>query len=185
MALVKLAKKGYGQLELNFAAFRRSGDIEAGCRIADDIEYLENGMLLAVDRKNRTVGYPTGNVGELIALNYTTEHMYDEREQALKDFRLDKNTFYPRLGYIGTPDKFTTNTVCYDNTEFADEAEALANALYGVPCVVADGAADNGCRGYIQITSDTSKAVSGYMLQVLAVTTMPDGQKAVKFGGLS
>lgn len=58
MALVKLAKNGYGQLELNFAAFRRYGAIEAKCRMADGIEYLENGMLLAVDRKNNIVGFP-------------------------------------------------------------------------------------------------------------------------------
>ena len=97
MALVKLAKEGYGQLELNFAAFRRNGAIEAQCRMAEGIDYLENGMLLAVDRATRTVGYPTGAEGEVIALNYTTEHMYDEREKGLKDFKLDKDTFLPRL----------------------------------------------------------------------------------------
>ena len=81
--------------ELNFAAFRRNGAIEAAARMADGIDYLENGMLLAVDRKNRTVGYPTGAEGRNIALNYTAEHMYDERDQALRTFRLDKNTFLP------------------------------------------------------------------------------------------
>ena len=172
MALIKLAKKGYGQLELNFAAFRRSGDIEATCRMADGIEYLENGMLLAVDRKNRTVGFPTGAEGEVIALNYTTEHMYDERYQALKDFRLEKNTFLPRLGYIGTPDKFTTNTVCFDDAEFASEEEALAGAAYGVPCE----------NGYIKLVAERPE---GYAVEILAVTTMPDGQKAVKFAGLN
>lgn len=170
MALVKLAKKGYGQLELNFAAFRRSGDIEAGCRIADGIEYLENGMLLAVDRATRTVGYPTGVEGELIALNYTTEHMYDEREQALKDFRLDSNTFYPRLGYIGTPDKFTTNTVCYD-----DEAEVDAYK-YGKPCTT------EGFKGYIELTNEREGA---YVEVIDVKATMPDGQPAVKFAGLN
>jgi hypothetical protein len=172
MALVNLAKKGYGQLELNFAAFRRNGAIEAKCRMADGIDYLENGMLLAVDRKNRTVGFPTGAEGEIIALNYTAEHMYDERYQALKDFRLEKNTFLPRVGYISTPDKFTTNTVCYDDADFADEAAALAGAKYGIPCET----------GYIRLVAERPE---GYAVEVLAVTTMPDGQKAVKFGGLN
>ena len=172
MALIKLAKKGYGQLELNFAAVRRSGDIEATCRMADGIEYLENGMLLAVDRKNRTVGFPTGAEGEVIALNYTTEHMYDERYQALKDFKLDKNTFLPRLGYIGTPDKFTTNTVCFDDADFASEEEALEGAKYGVPCE----------NGYIKLVAAKPE---GYAVEVLEITTMPDGQKAVKFAGLN
>lgn len=172
MALVNLAKKGYGQLELNFATFRRNGAIEAKCRMADGIDYLENGMLLAVDRKNRTVGFPTGAEGEGIALNYTAEHMYDERYQALKDFRLEKNTFLPRVGYIGISDKFTTNTVCYDDADFASEAEALEGAKYGVPCET----------GYIRLVAERPE---GYAVEVLAVTTMPDGQKAVKFGGLN
>lgn len=173
MALVKIAKEGYGQLELNFAAFRRNGAIEAQCKIADGIDFLENGMLLAVDRKTRTVKLPTGAAGEIIALNYTTEHMYDEREGALKDFKLDKNSFLPRLGYIGVADKFTTNTVCYDNSKFSTDDLALAGAKYGVPAT----------NGYIQLVAE--KPTTGFVLEVLEITTMPDGQKAVKFGGLN
>ena len=169
MALTKLAKNGYGQLELNFADFRRHGAIEAQCKLADGIDFVENGMLLAVDRKNRTVGYPTGAEGEVIALNYTTEHMYDERERGLKYFRLEKNTFLPRLGYIGVADKFTTNTVCYDD---ASEIDTYA---YGKACATV------GFKGYIELTNTRE----GACLEVLAVTTMPDGQKAVKFAGLN
>ena len=173
MALTKLAKNGYGQLELNFAAFRRNGAIEAQCKLADGIDFVENGMLLAVDRVTRTVGYPTGDANEIIALNYTTEHMYDERERGLKYFKLDKNTFLPRLGYIGVADKFTTNTVCYEGDENTD----LTTFKYGVPC------ADEGFEGYIKLV--TAKPATGFAVQVLAVTTMPDGQKAVKFAGLN
>ena len=172
MALIKLAKEGYGQLELNFAAFRRNGAIEAQCKMAEGIEYLENGMLLAVDRKTRTVGYPTGAEGEVIALNYTTEHMYDEREKGLKNFKLDKNTFLPRLGYIGTPDKFTTNTVCYDGDENTD----LTTFAYGRPCTT------EGFKGYIELVAEKDARC---VVEVIAITTMPDGQKAVKFAGLN
>ena len=172
MALIKLAKDGYGQLELNFAAFRRNGAIEAQCKIADGIDYLENGMLLAVNRKTRTVGYPTGAADEVIALNYTTEHMYDERERGLKYFKLDKNTFLPRLGYIGTPDKFTTNTVCYEGDENTD----LTTFKYGKPC------ATEGFKGYIELTNEREGA---YVEVLNAEATMPDGQKAVKFAGLN
>ena len=169
MALTKLIERGFGQLELNFAAFRRNGAIEAQCKLADGIEYIENGMLLAVDRANRTVGYPTGAEGEVIALNYTTEHMYDERAKALKDFKLDKNSFLPRLGYIGVADKFTTNTVVYDN------AAELNTYKYGKPCTT------EGYKGYIELTNDRE----GAYVQVLAVTDMPDGQVAIKFAGLN
>ena len=179
MALTKLAKTGYGQLELNFAAFRRNGAIEAQCKMADTIEYLENGMLLVVDRANRTVYLPgTAGVKGPIALNYTTEHMYDERHQALKDFKLEKDTFLPRLGYIGTADKFTTNTVCYDKETYADVKaikDALAEgAIYGKPCT------EEGFKGYIELTNDRE----GAYVEVLGVTTMPDGQTAIKFAGI-
>ena len=170
MALIKLAKEGYGQLELNFAAFRRNGAIEAQCKLAEGIEFVENGMLLAVDRATRTVGYPKGEANEVIALNYTTEHMYDERERGLKYFKLDKDTFLPRLGYIGTPDKFTTNTVCYE------EGTTPADYKYGKAC------AEEGFEGYIELTNTRAGA---YVEIINADTTMPDGQKAVKFAGLN
>lgn len=168
MALKKLITNGYGQLELNFAAFRRNGAIEAQCKMADNIEYLENGMLLVVDRVNRKVCYP-GDAEGPIALNYTTEHMYDERAKALKDFKLDKNSFLPRLGYIGVADKFTTNTVVYD------DAAELDTYKYGKPCTT------EGYKGYIELTNEKE----GAYVEVLAVTEMPDGQPAVKFGGLN
>ena len=38
MALQRYKIDGYGQLELNAVAFRRSGRIEAQCKIADGIE---------------------------------------------------------------------------------------------------------------------------------------------------
>jgi hypothetical protein len=171
----KLVKPGeYGKLELNFAAFRRNGAIEAQCKIADGIDYIENGMLLAVDRKAHTVGYPTGT-GDVIALNYTTEHMYDERANALKNFKLEKNTFLPRLGYIGVADKFTTNTVCYDSAEITDIAAALkAGKVYGKPCTT------EGYKGYIELT----KTAEGAVVEAIEYTTMPDGQPAVKFVGI-
>ena len=176
MALVKLEKDGYGQLELNQVAFRRSGRIEAQCKIADGIEYIENGMLLAVDNVERVVKYAEDD-SLPIALNYTTEHMYDERTKGLKHFRLNAGEHLPRMGYQGAGDKYTTNCLAYDDTEFAnDEAleEAVKNVkterLYAKACA----------NGAHQIT----KKAEGAVCLVLAATTMPDGQFAVKFQAL-
>ena len=131
MALQRVVIDGYGQLELNAVAFRRSGRIEAQCALdATDFKEVpaENGMLLAVDNVNRVVKFAKdGNIYP-IALNYTTEHMYDERHNALKDFKLEVGSFYPRMGYIGMGDKYTTNCLAYDTTDFANE-EALMTAL--------------------------------------------------------
>ena len=88
MALKRFTVDGYGQLELNNVAFRRDGRVEAQCALSTtDFKDApaENGMLLAVDNVTRTVKFATGT--DLpVALNYTTEHMYDDRHNALKDF---------------------------------------------------------------------------------------------------
>ena len=168
----KLKKNGYGQLELNQVAFRRSGRIEAQCAIAEGIEFIENGMLLAVNNMNRTVGYAAeGNVFP-IALHYSTEHMYDERANALKDFRLDRDTYLPRMGYLGAGDKYTTNTVEYEGYDKEEDfLDALGNeVLY----------AHAGANGYHLVNDKAEGAIA----LAVAATTMPDGQKAVKFQAL-
>ena len=176
----KLAKIGYGQLELNQVAFRRDGRIEAQCKIADGIAdttkggagYIENGMLLAVNNVNRTVEYvKTGNVHP-IALHYSSEHMYDERANALKDFKLDANSFLPRMGYLSAGDKYTTNTVEFEG--FEDEATFLATL--GTKPLYAHAHTD----GY-HLVNETAE---GAVALAVAATTMPDGQNAVKFVAL-
>ena len=177
MALQRYVIDGYGQLELNAVAFRRSGRIEAQCKIADGIEYVENGMLLAVDNVERVVKYVAEGENLPVALNYTTEHMYDERQKGLKYFRLNAGEHLPRMGYQGAGDKYTTNCLAYDTDEFANE-EALMTALdnikttplYAKVCAL----------GAHQITKTATDAVA----LVIAKTTMPDGQVAVKFQAL-
>ena len=60
MAFKRLPIDGYGQLELNNAAFRRDGRIEAQCALSSDFSAkvpAENGMILAVDKGHKTVGF--------------------------------------------------------------------------------------------------------------------------------
>ena len=168
----KLAKNGYGQLELNQVAFRRDGRIEAQCKIADGIAHIENGMLLAVNNMNRTVEYvKSGNVHP-IALHYSSEHMYDERANALKNFKLDAKSFLPRMGYLSAGDKYTTNTV-----EFEDyDNEAAFLAALGKTTLYAHAAED----GYHLVNATAEGAIA----LAVAATTMPDGQNAVKFVAL-
>ena len=177
MANKRYTIDGYGQLELNAVAFRRSGRIEAQCRIADGIDYVENGMLLAVDNVERVVKYAKDS-SLPVALNYTTEHMYDEREKGLKHFRLSAGEHLPRMGYQGAGDKYTTNCLSYDPAEFADD-EALEEAVKNVKTtrLYAKACPDTGAH---QIT----KEADGALCLVLAATTMPDGQFAVKFQAL-
>lgn len=160
---------GYGQIELNQCAFRRDGRIEAQCKIAG-ADYVENGMILAIDNTKREVRYPAAG-DYMFGLNYTSEHMYDERlVGGLKYYKTDKDSFLPRLGYLAVGDKFTTNTVVYDETL------TLTNAVYGYV-----KAGDN---GYIRLSAtEPDDAIAGApLLRVIdAKATMPNGAPAVKF----
>ena len=160
---------GYGQIELNQCAFRRDGRIEAQCKIKD-ADYVENGMILAIDNTKREVRYPAAG-DYMFGLNYTSEHMYDERlVGGLKYYKTDKDSFLPRLGYLAVGDKFTTNTVVYD-------AADITTMVYGYV-----KAGDN---GYIRLsaTDPTESAIAGApLLRVIdAKATMPNGAPAVKF----
>ena len=160
---------GYGQIELNQCAFRRDGRIEAQCKI-EGADYVENGMILAIDNAKREVRYPAAG-DYMFGLNYTSEHMYDERlVGGLKYYKTDKDSFLPRLGYLAVGDKFTTNTVVYD------DALTITNAVYGYV-----KAGDN---GYIRLsaTKPEDAIADAPLLRVIdAKATMPNGAPAVKF----
>ena len=160
---------GYGQIELNQCAFRRDGRIEAQCKI-EGADYVENGMILAIDNTKREVRYPAAG-DYMFGLNYTSEHMYDERlVGGLKYYKTDKDSFLPRLGYLAVGDKFTTNTVIYD------DAANITTMVYGYV-----KAGDN---GYIRLSAtEPDDAIAGApLLRVIdAKATMPNGAPAVKF----
>lgn len=183
MALTRLTIDGYGQVELNNCAFRRDGRIEAQCK-PDATDFatakVENGMLLAVDNIKRTVKFATD--GSLpIALNYSSEHLYDERKQGLKDFAISgSGDFCPRLGYLSVGDKFTGNCISYDaandttwttNAAFVSALGSYAsNTLYG------------GISGDGSITvSATAPTIGPKLLVINGKATMPDGSPGVKF----
>ena len=161
---------GYGQIELNQCAFRRDGRIEAQCKIADGIDFIENGGIFAIDNVKHEVGYPTAS-SYMFGLNYTSEHMYDERlAGGLKYYKTDKDSFLPRLGYLAVGDKYTTNAVIYD------DALTITNAVYGY--------VKAGDKGYIRLsaTKPTDAIDGAPLLRVIdAKATMPNGAPAIKF----
>lgn len=175
MATKRLVIDGYGQVELNNVAFRRDGRIVAQCAPDATVPVVENGMILAVDEANRTVKFATGNSLPL-ALVYSAEHMYDERMPGLKNFKLNgSDDFLPRLGYLAVGDKWYTNTICYSDKEYTDEA-MLITALKAYKTATVYGKAD--ATGAVYLTAAAPTA--GLKLKVIEYGTMPDGQKGVK-----
>lgn len=186
MALKRVNIEGYGQLELNQVAFRRDGRIEAQCKLNEtDFADMpaENGMILAVDNVAREIKLPVENEELPLALVYSTEHMYDERALGLKNFAnfipgknsLNTNPFLPRLGYLAVGDKFCTNTLCYDDGEYASE-DALMTALEGIDNARLYGKYTT--TGAIQITA--TKPTAGPVILVTKKFTMPSGVFGLK-----
>lgn len=177
MAIQRLAIDGYGQLELNNAAFRRDGRVEAQCALdATDFASMlaENGMLLAVDNINRTIKIAEDD-SLPIAINYSSEHLYDDTKSGLKDFALGKDDVLPRLGYLAVGDKFTTNCLCYDSDEYTDD-DTLKTAIEAVATTkVYGGISDIGA-----IKLSATEPSVGPVLMVTKPFTMPDGQYAVQ-----
>jgi hypothetical protein len=174
----RLVIDGYGQVELNNVAFRRDGRIEAQCK-PDETDFsdavVENGMLLAVDNVARTVKFATDS-SLPVALVYSAEHMYDERKPGLKNFYLKgKDDFLPRLGYLAVGDKYTTNCVAYDSSEFADDS-AFESALEALDSTPLWAGIDASGAHKVSATAPTA----GPKIRVIKKTTMPDGTLGLK-----
>lgn len=207
MSLKRLTIDGYGQLELNQVAFRRDGRIEAQSKLSTD-DFMsskekkagnsakvlcENGMILVVDYVTRTIRLPSvsDNANTLYALNYSTEHMYSEKHNALKDFYLiadDKfdldngNRVYPRLGFLSAQDRFTTNCICYDTDEFATE-DALIEAINAVDDenVLYGGVSTLGAIKISKTAPTNGPVLIVRDKNYSAGNTMPDGTFGVSF----
>lgn len=182
MAIKRLTIDGYGQIELNNVAFRRDGRIEAQAKPnATDfsVDKLENGMLLAVDAAKREVKYAVDS-SLPVALNYSAEHMYDERATGLKDFYLNgKDDFLPRLGYLAVGDKFTTNCICYDSA--VDSSWTSESVFISALATCASTTLYGGISAKGAILVSASAPTIGPKLRVIEKTTMPNGKLGVKF----
>ena len=184
--MARMVIDGFGQVELNNVAFRRDGRIEAQCAL-DTAAFTsqvpcENGMILRVKKAEHKITFADASAeNQLYALNYTTEHMYDERKPGLKNFYLDaqkvanKQDFYPRVGYLAAGDLWTTN--CIDLGSYAD-ASAVASALASGEVYAAVGT-----QGAVVLGSEAASV--GPVIQVIKKTTMPDGTDAFQLQVLS
>lgn len=192
--MARMVIDGYGQVELNNVAFRRDGRIEAQCAL-DTTAFTsqvpcENGMIVRVKKADHKITFADASAAnQLYALNYTSEHMYDERKPGLKNFYLSaqKNAigqdFYPRVGYLAPGDLWTTN--CVDFGEYAASSNDEAGRLAAVASALASGAvyAVVGTQGAVAFASAAPSV--GPVIQVIKKTTMPDGQDGFQLQALS
>lgn len=173
-------------------------------------EPCEQGMLLVYDEAKGSVSRPT-DLGDNVMFHKSEEKLYDERLQALNNFALfgDDNIVatitntdaagvetteaidfagysnpYPRLYQLDIGDTFTTNTVTYDEADFADleaiEADFESKTpMFGIPQIGLTGTEEK-YNGYIALTKTVDASVKK-PLKVIEVYTMPDGTPGIKF----
>ena len=170
MATIK--RKGFGQVEPNHLSAQRTGQIYAQLIADSSLNIIENGMFLKYDYENRKAVADASVAGEWL-LVYNEEKLYDPRRQAHKDFAMQKNEYVdgemvPRLFKTNIGDIYTTNTL-EPNT--SDSAETT-----GVAITVGSNLTP-GSNGYL---AAAGSGATGPIFKVVEITTMPDGQDAVK-----
>lgn len=170
--MATLKRKGFGQVEPNHVSAQRTGQIYAQLIADSNLNIIENGMFLKYDYENRKAVASASVEGEWL-LVYNEEKLYDPRRQNHKDFAMKKTDYVdgemvPRLYKTNIGDIFTTNTL---------EANTSEDALTTGVTVVEGDVLVVGSTGYLEVAGQSP---TGPQFKVVALTTMPDGQDAVK-----
>lgn len=92
----------------------------------------EVGAFLEVNKGSYTATIPTTTgkaAGMPVGINYSTEKLYDQFNPQRRKFFLTTNDWLPRIGYVERGMRITTNTVCFDDTQYAATASATASQV--------------------------------------------------------
>ena len=169
--MAEIKRIGFGQVEPNHLSAQRTGQIYAQLIADKNLAVIENGMFLKYDYQNRQAVADASVAGEWL-LVYNEEKLYDPRKQNHKDFAMLKKDYVdgemvPRLFKTNVGDIFTTNTL---EANTSDSAETT-----GVTLAEGD-LLEVGATGYLV----KNNSATGMAFKVVAITTMPDMQAAVK-----
>lgn len=158
----------YGTVELNGVAAVATRQIEAQTPVKEGIEYLENGMIVFIDRVNNEITFEAKSKPYL---HFSTVRYYDTMRRGANHFRFKVSEDIkelPRLFQLNEGDMFHTNVLKYETSEFADD-DALKAEL-------ADGkriyAYVDGTDGVLAATK-TAKANANCEF-IIQLSTMPD-----------
>lgn len=165
----KIKRVGYGQVEPNHLSARRTGNIYAQLPLNSNIKALENGRFVKYDYANGEVNL-TGEGEWMLTLNEIK--LYEPRETS-KDFALKntaENVGTPRVMKTIVGDIFTTNCLELDGKK--GEAVETTDTYDKGDKLTVDA------TGYL--VKNASPADGEMVWEVAEITTMPDGQDAVK-----
>lgn len=186
-----MKRVGYGQVEGNHLSAQRTGQIYAQLPAKNNINLLENGQFVKYNYADGVVDFE-GEGEWMLVLNEVK--LYDAPwRESYKDFAMIKDNYTPgsdsithdglgpfkgqmtpRLFKTNIGDIFTTN--CLEKANTSGKAEVTLTDL-----VVGDVVAPNKTTGYLT-KGDSGATTDDTVMkwQVVKLTTMPDGQAAVK-----
>lgn len=169
--MAQIDRIGFGQVEPNHLSAQRTGQIYAQLPAASTITTLENGQFVKYDYASGEVNY-TG-AGEWM-LVFNEVKLYGSKE-TYKDFALQKTDYIdgvmtPRVFKTNVGDIFTTNTV-------KKAATSNTGSTTGEDLAVKDTLVVN-AAGYLE--KSESPETAAMVWEVAKITTMPDGQVAIK-----
>lgn len=186
-----MKRVGYGQVEPNHLSAQRTGQIYAQLPAKNDINLLENGQFVKYNYADGVVDFE-GEGEWMLVLNEVK--LYDAPwRESYKDFAMIKDNYtpgsdsithdglgpfkgqmVPRLFKTNIGDIFTTN--CLEKANTSGKAEVTLTDL-----AVGDIVAPTKTNGYLK-KSDSGTTTDDTVMkwQVVKLTTMPDGQAAVK-----
>jgi hypothetical protein len=168
-----------GVLEKNAVTYPRTGNIMAMFPLDETVAKAENGMLLGVNYSKGVVEYPSTTSDAIMILD-SAEKEYDINKAGLNQHYLTPSYGYmPRLGKLEINDRFTTSSVAYDSSVYAD-VEAIATAVENGTAIYGKACKTEGYKGLIELTT-ASVASEKVGLKVEKVTTLPNGEPAIKF----
>ena len=186
-----MKRVGFGQVEPNHLSAQRTGQIYAQLPAKNDINLLENGQFVKYNYADGVVDFE-GEGEWMLVLNEVK--LYDAPwRESYKDFAMIKDNYtpgsdsithdglgpfkgqmVPRLFKTNIGDIFTTN--CLEKANTSGKAEIDLTDL-----TVGDVLAPTKTNGYLK-KNDSGVTTDDTVMkwQVVKLTTMPDGQAAVK-----
>ena len=83
----------YSTVELTKVASRKTGEIEAQCKLNKDIEYLYNGEVVFVDATNNEVTktFSADNCVDAIYVHFSNPRRYEDGKTGMENFRYERN----------------------------------------------------------------------------------------------
>lgn len=101
----------YATAELNKVASRKTGEIEAQCKLDASIDSLENGAIVFIQAEDNTiVAEPNAKTIDAMYLHFSNPRRYEDGHTGMENYVYENNEGYlPRLYKLTAGDIFTTN----------------------------------------------------------------------------